>query len=52
MQTALDSRNKKNSDAARALIDGRISWGEFNTHRQQALEAFRSEMDRIANTVY
>lgn len=52
MQTALDSRNKKNSDAARALIDGRISWGEFNTRRQQALEAFRSEMDRIANTVY
>jgi hypothetical protein len=52
MQTAFDSRNKKNSDAARTLIDGRISWGEFNARRQQALEAFRSEMGRIANTTY
>ena len=52
MQTAFDSRNKKNSDAASALIGGRISWGEFNTRRQQALETFRSEMNRIASTVY
>jgi hypothetical protein len=52
MQAAFDSRNKKNSEAAHALIDGRISWGEFNTRRQQALEAFRAEMSRIATTAY
>jgi len=52
MQSAFDARNQRNSDSMRALIDGRITWGEFNTRRQQSLEIFRSDMSRVANTAY